>query len=87
VSRRQLEYNDAGEVIPNRTEALADYHEPAGDFLRAGPLPQFVSELIGHKTALYKDKLNYKAPFGGGGCAYSVRSIPASVVRLGSSVR
>ena len=28
--RRQLEFNDAGEVIPNRTEALADFHAPAG---------------------------------------------------------
>ena len=65
---RQLEYNDAGEVIPNRTEALVDYHQPASEFLREGPLPQFVSKLIGHKTALYKDKLNYKATFGGGGC-------------------
>lgn len=66
---QQLEYNDAGEVIPNRTEALADFHKPAGEFLRNGPLPQFIAELIGHETALYKDKLNYKAPYGGGGYA------------------
>ncbi len=50
-----------------------DYHPPANEFLREGPLPHFVSELIGHKTALYKDKLNYKAPFGGGGCKQTTR--------------
>ena len=25
---QQLEFDDAGDVIPNRTEALADFHQP-----------------------------------------------------------
>ncbi len=56
-----------GEPAPNRTEAFADYHEELNEFLRSGPLPRFVEQLVGEPVLLFKEKVNYKAPGGSGG--------------------
>ena len=57
-----------GATVPSRTEAFADHHEPLGEFLRGedSPLRAVVAHLAGERVALYKDKINYKAPGGGG---------------------
>ena len=56
-----------GVVVPNRTEAFAEYHQELNHFLRNGPLPRFVEKLAGEPISLYKEKAIYKAPRGSGG--------------------
>jgi len=57
-----------GKTVPSRTEAYADHHPGLNAFLRGpdSPLQAVVRLLAGEAVALYKDKLNYKAPGGGG---------------------
>ena len=57
-----------GATVPSRTEAFADHHAGLDAFLRGpeSPLAAVVALLAGERVALYKDKINYKAPGGGG---------------------
>ena len=52
----------------SRTEAFVDHHRGLDAFLRGGgsPLARLVARLAGERVSLYKDKLNYKFPGGGG---------------------
>ncbi len=54
--------------VPSRTEAFADHHEGLNAFLQGddSPLKAVVSHLAGESARLYKEKVNYKAPGGGG---------------------
>ena len=62
------EEDKGGSTVPSRTEAFADHHAELGGFLRGddSPLAAVVAHLAGERVALYKDKINYKAPGGGG---------------------
>lgn len=49
-----------------RTEAFATRHEGLGRMLTGGALPAIASALMGEPAVLYKEKINHKAPGGGG---------------------
>lgn len=69
-----------GKTMPSRTEAFVDYHPKLNDVLRYGTLPKLLAELLGEDVKLYKEKVNYTPPHGGGGYpphqdVYDVRAL------------
>lgn len=60
-----FEQTDAGPVLA-RSERFADDHEYLGGFIRRGPIVAWLAELLGEPPVLYKEKVNYKHPGGGG---------------------
>lgn len=62
---RHREQTDGGPRLC-RTEAFATRHEGLGRMLTSGPLPAIAGELLGEPVVLYKEKINHKAPGGGG---------------------
>ena len=49
-----------------RTENVVPYHTPLRDLLVQGAIVDAVSALFGEQAVLYKEKINYKYPGGGG---------------------
>ena len=62
------EVDRVGDTVPSRTEAFVDHHPALKALLQgeASPLRAVVAHIAGRRVELYKDKLNYKAPGGGG---------------------
>lgn len=60
-----FEQTDDGPVIA-RSELFADEHVSLGTFVRGPLLKGVVSQLLGEPAVLYKEKVNYKLPGGGG---------------------
>jgi hypothetical protein len=50
----------------NRLENFAPYHGPFGDLTRSPAVLARVGELFGEAAVLFKDKINFKLPGGGG---------------------
>ena len=59
----------ASEKKLSRTENFIPYHEGMQLLLKEGKAIQVVSELFTEPAVLYKEKINYKYPNGGGGYA------------------
>ncbi len=53
-----------------RTEYLIAYHQEIRQFLTKGRIPETAGELLGEPVLLYKEKINYKYPGGGGYTAH-----------------
>jgi len=60
-----FEQTDAGPVLA-RSERFADEHDYLGGFIRRGPMTNWLAELFGEPAVLFKEKINYKHPGGGG---------------------
>ncbi len=60
-----FEQTERGAVIA-RSELFADDHEGLGEFVRHGLVPEVVGQLFDEPAALFKEKINYKHPGGGG---------------------
>ena len=54
----------------SRTENFVPYHEGMRSTLTAGKVSDVISELMGEPAVLYKEKINYKYPGGGGYAAH-----------------
>ena len=50
----------------SRTEDFIPHHEGMKSTLTSGKVPDVISELTGERAVLYKEKINYKYPGGGG---------------------
>ena len=59
------ELTDAGAVLA-RSERFADDHEGLGTLLRSGLIVEVLGELFDEPAVLFKEKINYKHPGGGG---------------------
>lgn len=59
------EQTDGGPVLA-RSERFADEHEYLGGFIRRGPIVSWLADLFGEPAVLFKEKINYKHPGGGG---------------------
>ena len=59
------ELTDAGRVLA-RTERFLEFHGGLRDVLCQGILNSAVSQLFGEPAVVFKDKINYKLPGGGG---------------------
>lgn len=59
------EQTDAGPVIA-RSERFADDHAGLGGFIRGHELGDVLEQLFGEPSVLFKEKVNYKHPGGGG---------------------
>ena len=55
-----------GERVLSRIENFCPYHAGFDRLLNAGPVLDTVSELLGGPAVMFKDKINCKAPGGGG---------------------
>ena len=55
-----------GARVLNRLENYAPYHDGFGSLFRAGKLYDAISQLLGERAVLFKDKINFKLPGGGG---------------------
>ena len=64
------ERTERGDVRLARTENFVPYHHGMKELLTQGRLIDAVSELLGEPAALYKEKVNYKYPGGGGYAAH-----------------
>ena len=63
----QYEEGVGGRTVPARTEDFIDYHAGMAELLRNdGPLAAVVADLVGEDVSIYKEKINYKLPGGGG---------------------
>ena len=63
----QYEEGVRGQTVPARTEDFIDYHAGMAELLRNdGPLAAVVADLVGEDVSIYKEKINYKLPGGGG---------------------
>ncbi|MDA3041245.1 MAG: phytanoyl-CoA dioxygenase family protein [Actinomycetota bacterium] len=60
-----FELTDNGRRIA-RSEDFEPYHPVMSDLLGHGIIPQILSELFGEPATLFKEKINYKHPGGGG---------------------
>ena len=60
-----FEQTDAGPTLA-RSEDLIPHHEGIRRFLTAGLLVELAGALLGERAVLYKEKINYKQPGGGG---------------------
>ena len=60
-----FEQTDAGPVLA-RSERFADDHDYLGGFIRRGPIVGWLAELFDEPAMLFKEKVNYKYPGGGG---------------------
>lgn len=59
------ERTDDGPVLA-RSELFADAHDGLGALLRTGLIVEVLAELFGEPAVLFKEKVNYKHPGGGG---------------------
>ena len=59
------EQTDAGPAIA-RSERFADDHAGLGAFVRGGLIADVLGQLFGEPAVLFKEKVNYKHPGGGG---------------------
>lgn len=59
------EQTDAGAVLA-RSERFADEHARLGSFIRGGIIAEVLRELFVDDPVLFKEKINYKFPGGGG---------------------
>ena len=57
-------------IRPSRTENFLPYHRGLEDLLTRGKILSLVSELMGETAVVYKEKINYKYPGGGGYIAH-----------------
>jgi 2-aminoethylphosphonate dioxygenase len=62
---QHFEMTDAGPMLC-RSENFVPFHAELRELLCAGPVPEVASALLGEPAVLYKEKVNYKAPGGGG---------------------
>jgi ectoine hydroxylase-related dioxygenase (phytanoyl-CoA dioxygenase family) len=53
-----------------RIENFCPYHESFDHFVRKGPLASWTAALMGGPVVLFKDKINFKMPGGGGFAAH-----------------
>ncbi len=60
-----FEQTDAGPVIA-RSELFADAHRSLGEFVRGSLIGDVLTQLFGEPGVLFKEKVNYKQPGGGG---------------------
>jgi ectoine hydroxylase-related dioxygenase (phytanoyl-CoA dioxygenase family) len=56
----------SGERVLNRIENFCPYHDGFDGLMRRGALPERVAELFGGPAVLFKEKINFKLPGGGG---------------------
>jgi len=63
-----LQHDEMTDCGPRRTrsENFTPFHEDIRRFLTEGVIIQMASELLGEPAVLYKEKINYKHPGGGG---------------------
>lgn len=54
----------------SRSEELIDHHEGLRQLLRSGSIVEAAGDLLGEPALLYKEKINYKHPGGGGYAAH-----------------
>lgn len=59
------EMTDSGPVL-SRSENFIPYHAGIRQLLTEGPIIQAVSQLFGEPAVVFKEKINYKHPGGGG---------------------
>ncbi|HAH46456.1 phytanoyl-CoA dioxygenase family protein [Gimesia sp.] len=57
-------------VRPARTEYILAFHSGIRQLLTQGKIPECAGELMGEPAILYKEKINYKYPGGGGYAAH-----------------
>ena len=55
-----------GSRILNRVENFCPYHDGFDELIRRGELPARIGELFGEAAVLFKEKINFKLPGGGG---------------------
>ncbi|MDY7104833.1 MAG: phytanoyl-CoA dioxygenase family protein [Actinomycetota bacterium] len=60
-----FEATDGG-VRVARSEDFDPHHRPLSDFVRRGLIADVLAELLGEPAVLFKEKINYKHPGGGG---------------------
>lgn len=60
-----FEQTDGGPVVA-RSEHFADEHDHLGSVLRSGLVPGVLEALLDEPAVLFKEKVNYKYPGGGG---------------------
>ena len=57
-------------VVLTRSEYLVGFHDQLRALLTTGKLPDTIGALLGERALLYKEKVNYKYPGGGGYAAH-----------------
>lgn len=79
----QHDEQGANGAVRTRTENFSPYHEGLNRLLTQGPLLRVAGQLLGESAVLYKEKINYKHPGGGGFAAHqdapAYPDIPVSV--------
>lgn len=70
TGRQMLYYEDSllekGKRVLSRIEKFTDYHESLDRFVHADKMLSRASELLGEPAVLFKEKVNFKKPGGGG---------------------
>ncbi len=61
---------EPGRRVLSRIENLADYHDGFRDFVHSAPIAGRVAQLLGDEPVLFKEKINFKLPGGGGFAAH-----------------
>ena len=64
------EQTSLGDVQLSRTENFVPFHADMRRLLTEGTLIEAVGQLMGQPAVLYKEKINYKHPGGGGYAAH-----------------
>lgn len=79
----QHDEQGAAGAVRTRTENFSPYHAGLGHLLTQGALVRMAGQLLGEAAVLYKEKINYKHPGGGGFAAHqdapAYPHIPVSV--------
>jgi ectoine hydroxylase-related dioxygenase (phytanoyl-CoA dioxygenase family) len=57
---------DPGHRVLSRIEKFAEYHRQLGALVRALAIVEPIADLLGEEPVLFKDKINFKMPGGGG---------------------
>lgn len=52
--------------LPSRIECFLDHHDGWSSLVRQGPLQAVVEQLMGESSVIFKEKINFKHPGGGG---------------------
>lgn len=63
---RERSLLDGDRQVVQRIEDFCPYHTGFDQLIRSGPLIDAAAALLGTKLTLFKDKINFKAPGGGG---------------------
>ena len=58
------------DIVLTRSEYLIGFHDQLRQLMTTGKLPETIGELLGEPALLYKEKINYKYPGGGGYAAH-----------------